>query len=118
MRALPLASLLVAALSLTTVAAGCDPVKLPHEMPGPLGAGKRDPRTSGPSTMSVAQQTTLRNQGTPGTVEDNDKGGKTWVYVRQSGSVFGEQETAEIFVFDDRGLLVEQKTELRRYVGK
>src|SRR5438067_9543147 len=84
----------------------CDPVKMPYEMPGPLGCGKRDPRTSGPSTLSVAQNTTLKNQGPPGDVQDNDKGGKTWVYLRQAGSVFGEQETAETFVFDAQGLLV------------
>lgn len=124
MRFLQPSSLLFATLSFASVtssallSSGCEPVKLPHEMPGPVGAGKRDPRTSGPSMLSVAQQTTLRNQGTPLSVEDNDKGGKTWIYVRQSGSVFGEQETAEMFVFDDRGLLVEQKTELRRSVGK
>jgi hypothetical protein len=98
--------------------AACDPVKMPHEMPGPVGAGKRDPSIAGPSTMSVAQQTTLRNQGMPLQLIDNDKGGKTWVYVRQAGSVFGEQETAEMFVFDHRGLLVEQKTEIRKYSGK
>ena len=40
------------------------------------------------------------------------------IYVRQAGSVFGEQETAEMFVFDDKGLLVEQKTEIRKSVGK
>lgn len=119
MSRLPTFSLLLAlVLAALAPAAACEPVKLPHEMPGPVGAGRKDPRNSGPSTMSVAQQTTIRNQGMPGLVEDNDKGGKTWVYVRQSGSVFGEQETAEMFVFDDRGLLVEQKTELRRYVGK
>ena len=96
----------------------CEPVKLPHEMPGPIGAGRRDPRSSGPSTMSVAQQTTLRNQGVPLDVVDNEVGGKTWTYVRQAGSVFGEQETAEMFVFNDKGLLVKQETELRKYVGK
>lgn len=105
-------------LVVTVLFAGCEPVKLAHEMPGPVGAGKRDPSTSGPSTMSVAQQTTLRNQGMPLQLLDNDKGGRTWMYVRQAGSVFGEQETAEIFVFDDRGLLVEQKTEIRKYSGK
>jgi len=96
----------------------CDPVKMPYEMPGPLGAGKRDPRESGPSTLSIAQQTTLRNQGMPLDLVENQNGGKTWIYVRQAGSVFGEQETAEMYVFDDRGLLVKQETELRRYSGK
>jgi hypothetical protein len=96
----------------------CEPVKMPYEMPGPVGCGKRDPRQSGPSMLSVAQQTTLKNQGTPGELIDNDKGGKTWVYLRQTGSVFGESETAEMFVFDDKGLLVEQKTDIRKQVGK
>ena len=114
MRTLGLASALV----VVVVALACEPVKLPHEIPGPPGAGLKDPSSSGPSTMSVAQQTTIRNQGYPLQLLDNDKGGKTWVYVRQAGSVFGEQETAEMFVFDDRGLLVEQKTEIRKYSGK
>ncbi len=113
------ALLVLAAFLLVSVAlAACDPVTLPHQVPGPPGAGKRDPASSGPSTMSVAQQTTIRHQGFPLQLVDNDKGGKTWLYVRQAGSVFGEQETAEMFVFDDRGLLVEQKTEIRKYSGK
>ena len=99
-------------------AAGCGPVKMPHEMPGPAGCGKRDPSVSGPSTMSVAQNTTLRNQGMPGATEDNDVGGKNWLYVRQAGSVFGETETAEVFIFDAQGLLVGQKSEMRKNVGR
>ena len=102
----------------TALFAACDPVKLPHELPGPVGAGKRDPTTSGPSTMSIAQQTTLRNQGMPMQLQENDKGGRTWIYLRQAGSVFGEQETAEMYMFDDRGLLLERKTEIRKYLGK
>lgn len=98
--------------------AGCDPVTMPHEMPGPPGCGKRDPSVSGPSTMSVAQNTTLRNQGMPGVIEDNEHGGKSWIYVRQAGSVFGETETAEIFIFSAQGLLVAQKTEMRKSVGR
>jgi hypothetical protein len=99
-------------------ALACGKVQMPHELPGPPGAGMRDPRESGPTTMSVAQQMTLKNQGPPKTLEDNDKGGKTWVYLRQSGGQFGEKETAEMFVFDAQGLLVEQKTEVRKMVGK
>ena len=105
-------------LLLFLVVTACDPVKMPYEMPGPPGCGKRDPSTSGPSTLSVAQQTALKNQGVPRDLQDNEKGGKTWIYVRQAGSVFGEQETAEMFEFDDRGILVSQKTEIRKYVGK
>lgn len=97
---------------------GCGPVKMPHEMPGPPNAGKRDPSVSGPSTMSVAQNTTLRNQGMPGQLQDNEHGGKTWIFLRQAGSVFGESETAEMFIFDAQGLLVGQKTEVRKQVGR
>jgi hypothetical protein len=100
------------------VTGACEPVKLPHEMPGPPGCGKRDPSQSGPSTLSVAQNTTLKNMGMPGAVEDNDVGGKTWLYSRQAGSVFGETATIEAYVFDAQGLLVAQKTEVRKHVGK
>ena len=50
--------------------------------------------------------------------EDNDVGGKTWLYSRQAGSVFGETATIEAYVFDAQGLLVAQKTEVRKHVGK
>lgn len=96
----------------------CDPVKMPHEMPGPPGCGARDPRQSGPSTLSVAQNTVVRNMGHPSVVEPNDVGGRTWIYFRQSGSVFGESETAELYVFDAQGLLSSQKTEVRSKTGK
>jgi hypothetical protein len=111
------AVLLVVALAVCSLS-GCDPVKLPHEMPGPPGCGKRDPNQSGPSTLSVAQNTTVKNMGMPGAVEDNEHGGKTWLYSRQAGSVFGESATIEAFIFDARGLLVAQKTEVRKQVGK
>ena len=115
----PLLALLVAAApAVVVVVAGCEPVKLPHEMPGPPGCGKRDPSTSGPSTMSVAQNTALRNMGLPGALEDNDVGGKTWLYSRQAGSVFGESATVEAYIFDAQGLLVGQKTDIRKQVGK
>jgi len=97
---------------------GCEPVKLPHEMPGPPGCGRRDPSQSGPSTLSVAQNTTLKNMGMPGALEDNEFGGRTWLYSRQAGSVFGESATVEAFLFDAQGLLVAQKTEVRKQVGK
>jgi hypothetical protein len=112
------ASFFVTLVALIAVVVGCDPVTMPHEMPGPPGCGKRDPSVSGPSTMSVAQNTTLRNQGMPGVIEDNEHGGKSWIYVRQAGSVFGETETAEIFIFSAQGLLVAQKTEMRKNVGR
>jgi hypothetical protein len=111
------ACLLAGAVSIGAVVA-CEPVKLPHELPGPPGCGLRDPRTSGPSTMSVAQNTVLKNHGFPASAEPNEHGGRTWVFLRASGSVFGEQEAADLFVFDAQGLLVSQKTEVRRQVGK
>jgi hypothetical protein len=112
-----LASLLVFA-PVVVAATACEPVKLPHEMPGPPGCGKRDPGQSGPSTMSVAQNTTVRDMGVPGALEDNEFGGKTWLYSRQAGSVFGESATIEAYIFDAQGLLVGQKTEIKKQVGK
>jgi hypothetical protein len=111
--------LLVALWSSAVVtSSACEPVKLPHEMPGPPGCGRRDPSQSGPSTMSVAQNTTLKNMGLPGALEDNEFGGRTWLYSRQAGSVFGESATVEAFLFDAQGLLVAQKTEVKKQVGK
>ena len=107
----------VASFCLFAVVA-CDPVLMPHEMPGPRGCGKREPSESGPSTMSVAQNTTLKNQGQPGQTTLNDLGGRDWLFVKQAGSVFGETETAEIFSFNAEGLLVAQRTEVRKQVGK
>ena len=100
------------------VTSGCEPVKLAHEMPGPLGCGKRDPNQSGPSTLSVAQNSTVRDMGMPGALEDNEFGGKTWLYSRQAGSVFGESATIEAYIFDAQGLLVGQKTQVQKQVGK
>jgi len=117
-----LSSLRSIALTLVVVVSGaldaCEPVKMPHETPGPPGCGLRDPSQTAPAMLSVAQQQVLRNQGPPRVLEVNDKGGKTWVYYRSTGSVFGETDTAEIFVFNDVGLLVSQRTETRRHVGK
>ena len=111
-------SSVVAAVAVFACLLGCDPVLMPHQMPGPPGCGKRDPSVAGPSTMSVAQNTTLKNQGQPGQLEDNEHGGKNWQYVKQAGSVFGETETLEIFSFNAEGLLVGQRTEVRKQVGK
>ncbi len=108
---------LVTAVFLLSMAA-CERVVMPHEVPGPVGCGMRDPSSTGPSMLSVAQQMTRKNQGPPQALEDNEHGGKTWMYLRQAGSVFGEKETAEMFIFDNRGLLVGQTTELRKSVGK
>lgn len=97
---------------------GCEKVQMPHEIPGPPGAGMRDPSTSGPTTMSVAQQMTMKNNGPPKQLLDNDKGGKTWVYFRQQGGQFGEKESAEMYEFDARGLLISTKVEVYKNVGK
>jgi hypothetical protein len=107
---------LLAPLTVTTAA--CEPVKLPHEMPGPAGCGKRDPNQSGPSTLSVAQNTSVKNMGLPGGLEENEFGGRTWLYSRAAGSVFGESATIEAFIFDAQGLLVAQKTQVQKQVGK
>lgn len=98
--------------------AACEPVKLPHELPGPAGAGQRDPRTSGPTTMSNAQNKVYRELGSPDELRDNDKGGKDWLYSTSVGSVFGEQQKVEIYSFDAQGLLVNRRTEVLRSVGK
>ncbi|MDP2339668.1 MAG: hypothetical protein Q8O67_01815 [Deltaproteobacteria bacterium] len=114
-----LGRLLVVSLVLVTAALqACDPVLMPHQMPGPNGCGKRDPSEAGPSTMSVAQNTVLKNQGQPGHTELNELGGRDWTFVRQAGSVFGETETAEVFTFNAQGLLVSQRTEVRKQHGK
>ena len=40
------------------------------------------------------------------------------MYVRSAGSVFGETDTVDTFVFSAEGLLVSNRTETRRHVGK
>jgi hypothetical protein len=105
-------------LVLLALLSACEPVKLPHEMPGPPGAGLRDPRASGPTTMSYAQNKMYRESGSPDELRDNDRGGKDWIYTRSSGSVFGEQQKVEIYSFDAQGLLVGSRTDLIRSVGK
>lgn len=98
--------------------AACEPVKLPHELPGPAGAGQRDPRVSGPTTMSNAQNKLYRESGSPDELRDNDKGGKDWIYQRSIGSVFGEQQKVEVYSFDAQGILVGSRTDMIRSVGK
>lgn len=117
MRHTTLALFLVAAV-LPIGHIACDPVPLATEQPGPLGCGMRDPRSTGPSLLSAAQQQTLRNLGGPDDVKDNNFGGKDWSYMRSSGSVFGEKQSVEVVSFDDKGLIKSQKTELLRSVGK
>jgi hypothetical protein len=106
------------ALAVVCALSACEPVKMPHEMPGPPGCGMRDPRQSGPSTLSVAQNTVMKNNGQPIQAEPNEHGGRTWAFVRSTGSVFGEQEIVDLFAFDAQGLLVSQKSEVRKSVGK
>ena len=119
-----LSRLLLAALfatstmSVAVMGSGCQKVKMPHEMPGPPGCGKRDPNNTAPAMLSIAQQQTHKNQGKPDTLVDNDKGGKTWSYKRNRGSVFGQEVVIEVFGFDKDGLLYEQRTDLISKVGK
>jgi len=113
------ASLTLPALLVSlALAAACGPVKMPHELPGPPGSGMRDPRQAGPSTMSVAQNTVMKNNGHPVSADPNEHGGRTWVFVRSTGSVFGEQEVDDLFAFDAQGLLISQKSEVRKSLGK
>lgn len=100
------------------LSAACEPVKLPHQQPGPVGCGQRDPRETAPGMLSIAQKEAFRKQGSPDEVRPNEKGGLDWLYKRSSGSVFGEQQTVEILSFDVEGLLYGQRTELLRKVGK
>lgn len=103
-----------AALSLSA----CEPVKLPHEQPGPPGCGKRDPRDTAPGMLSIAQKKALQENGSPSDVESNSLGGLNWLYRRSSGSVFGEQQTIEIYSFDEEGVLKGRDTQMVRKVGK
>lgn len=117
-RALGFAGALAASLGLAGLASGCEPVKLPHQQPGPAGCGKRDPRNTAPGMLSIAQKETYRKLGSPDDVRDNDRGGLDWLYRRSSGSVFGEQQTVEVYQFDKDGLLYNQTTDVLRRVGK
>lgn len=96
----------------------CEPVKLPHEQPGPIGCGLRDPRETAPGMLSIAQKEAYRKQGSPNEVRPNERGGLDWLYPRSRGSVFGEEQTVEILSFDVEGLLYRQETEMLRKVGK
>lgn len=117
-RALGLSGALAASGGLLVVAVGCEPVKLPHQQPGPAGCGKRDPRGTAPGMLSIAQKETYRKLGSPDDVRDNARGGLDWLYNRSSGSVFGEQKTVEAYSFDKDGLLYDQKTDVVMKVGK
>ncbi|MFZ9887781.1 MAG: hypothetical protein ACO3JL_09790 [Myxococcota bacterium] len=106
------------ALGLVLALGACEPVKLPHEQPGPAGCGTRDPRSTAPGMLSVAQKEAFRLSGSPHEVRPNDVGGLDWLYRRSTGSVFGEEQTVEMLRFDKDGLLVGRDTELLRKVGK
>lgn len=111
---------LVLALSPAVVVAlgACEPVKLPHEQPGPPGCGMRDPRDTAPGMLSIAQKEAYRQNGSPDEVRPNKSGGLDWRFARSSGSMFGEQQTIEILSFDKDGLLVGRETEVVRKLGK
>ena len=51
-------------------------------------------------------------------IEVNENKGLDWLYVRRSGSVFGEEETVERLSFDNRGILKAQNVELVYKKGK
>lgn len=113
--------LLCACLALApVVVAGvaCEPVKLPHEQPGPPGCGMRDPRDTAPGMLSVAQKEAYRTNGSPDQVRPNKHGGLDWLYERSRGSVFGEQQTVEVLSFNAEGILVGRDTEVIMRVGK
>lgn len=111
------AKLLMAALVCSGFLA-CQKVELPRDRPGPPGCGMRDPSQTAPAMLSIAQQERYRAMGTPDQLMDNAEGGKDWVYFRSQGSVFGEQQTAEIFRFNQKGILVSHTTDLIKRVGK
>jgi hypothetical protein len=113
-----LLALVLGAMPAVLVVSGCDPVKMPHEQPGPIGCGKRDPRDTAPGMLSVAQKKALQENGNPAEVRPNALGGLDWLYRRSSGSVFGEQQTVELFVFDVEGILRGRDTDVVRKVGK
>jgi hypothetical protein len=107
--------LLSAAVAIPT---GCEPAQLPHQLPGPVGCGKRDPRDTAPGMLSVAQKTALKNMGEPWDVRSNDKGGLDWLYRRTRGSVFGQSEEVIVYQFDQQGLLFNQTTDVVERLGK
>ncbi len=109
---------LAAAPAVVVLATGCEPVKLPHEQPGPAGCGMRDPRDTAPGMLSIAQKEAFRQNGSPDEVVPNKAGGLDWRFRRSSGSVFGEQQTIEILSFDKDGILVGRDTEVLRKLGK
>jgi hypothetical protein len=113
-----LRSVFVLVAFVTLLLTACEPVKQAHEQPGPIGCGMRDPRDTSPGMLSVAQQTTHKQQGSPDELQTNSHGGKDWLFYRKTGSVFGEEQTLETFVFDAQGLLVEKKTDVVYKVGK
>jgi hypothetical protein len=113
---MPRLLLLLATVFLTFAA--CEPVKLPHEQPGPPGCGLRDPRDTAQGMLSIAQKEALRQNGKPDEVAKNDKGGLNWQYQRSVGSVFGEQVSVEVLIWDAQGLLVGKTTDVLKKVGK
>jgi hypothetical protein len=97
---------------------GCQKVELPRDRPGPPGCGMRDPNQTAPAMLSIVQQETHRAMGRPDQLIENEVGGKDWIYFRSQGSVFGEQQSAEIFRFNAQGLLVMRDTNMIKRVGK
>jgi hypothetical protein len=86
----------------------CSSSPHPEEIPGPPGCGLRDPRDTSPGMLSVAQKTTLQQNGSPSDVTKNMHGGLTWEYRSRQGSTFGENDSTVRFDFDAVGLLLPQ----------
>lgn len=110
--------ILLAFAALALAFSACEPVKLPHEQPGPPGCGLKDPRETAPGMLSIAQKEAFRQNGSPHEVVKNKHGGMDWRYKRSAGSVFGERQTIEILSFNAQGLLVAKDTEVIKKVGK
>ena len=115
-----LARLLVALTAFSSILAlsACEPATLPEHLPGPAGAGLRDPRQTSPNMMSMAQKKWFQKYGSPDETQKNAHGGLDWIYQRSHGSQFGEQQEVETLSFDAGGVLNDQRKETLRRVGK
>lgn len=118
MRGMRVLMVTVSLVWLALSGAACDPVEMPHQKPGPPGCGLKDPRQTAPGKLSLGQKKILREHGAPGQVKPNENGGLDWIYRRRSGSVFGEEEQLERFVFDARGVFLGRDAELLYKKGK
>ena len=109
-------------LVLSTLSLGlflaCEPATLPQDLPGPVGCGMRDPRSSAPNMLSMAQKLAYKDNSAISDVRPNKFGGMDWIYRQTSGSVFGQQEKVITLSFNAQGLLVGSHTEMVSKLGK